>query len=146
MDTAKIVEILNELLAAEQGCVVSHLLRSASVLSEQSVAGLEIVRRVEREVQEHGAWLAGMINSLDSSPGLRRADTCTAGMHYRELERALPALREDCVRLRDLCTKAAGQVAQYPRALTLVERIGARHELHARALAELIPNPESKAS
>jgi len=140
MNTAKLVKILNELLAAQQGCVVSHLLRSALVLSGQSVAGLELVRRVEREVHEHGTWLAEMITSLEGTPGLRRADTRTAGVHYRELQQALPALREDCLRLRALCTQAAGQVADYPRAVTLVERIGARHELHARALAELTPS------
>ena len=146
MDTAKIIKILNELLAAEQGCVVSHLLRSASVLSEGSVAGLETARRVEREVQEHAAWLAEMVTSLEGTPGLRRADTRTAGVHYRELQRALPALREDCLRLRALCTRAAGQVVGHPRAVTLVERIGARHELHVRSLDELIAKPESKVS
>ena len=146
MDTAKIIKVLNELLAAEQGCMVFHLLRSASVRQAHSVAGLEIVRRVEREVQEHAAWLAEMVTSLEGTPGLRRVDTRTAGIHYRELHQASPMLREDCLRLRDLCTRAAGQVAQYPRALTLVERIGARHELHVRALGELLPNPESKAS
>ena len=134
MDTPRTIAILNELLAAEQDALLPHLLRSALVVSPTSAAELDTLRRIERETQEHSAWLAELILERDGAPALRPADTRVAGMHYRDLHHALPLLLNDCTARIDLYQRAAEQLGSDRDALALVDRIRTRHEQHRQTL------------
>jgi len=134
------------LLAVERDVLLPHLLRSALVVSRTSAAGLSVLRRLERETQEHAAWLAELILARDGSPGLCPADTRVAGVHYRDLHHALSLLLDDCSARIALYQRAAGQLDSDRDALTLVNRIRDRHERHREMLQTLASASSAAAS
>ncbi|MGB2984245.1 MAG: hypothetical protein WBE26_00030 [Phycisphaerae bacterium] len=136
MNTQTIVDILNELLALEQGSLASHLPEMTVFVSRLSVEGLNTVQRMARASEEHGALLAGAILQLNGVPGPRIADAQWADLHYQELHHVLPRLVVDREALIRKYTLAAAQADSEPRAAELISRILEHHQEELASLRQ----------
>jgi len=139
------VEVLNELLAAEQSAVCHRLLEATVFVSQLSMSEAQFVSRLAAECSQHTAWLADRVLQLGASPSMRRADVRTADLHFMDLHRAWPRLIENHRQLLDGCTLAAGQLASAAQSARLVGRIQARHVKQLEDLQHATAGPSTPA-
>ena len=132
-----IIDILQELLAAEQSCLVSRLIESDVFVSPLSAEGDVEMRRIAREIEEHSAWLVELLGKLRVAPGPRINDAHSADLHFQELTRALPRVKRDMESIIRLYAVAAPRVVAAPEAAEVVARITERHRAHLEILTRL---------
>ncbi len=141
MDSQTVIDILNELLVAEQQGLAHRLRESTVYISELAVGDAGRVRKLATQSDEHAEWLTNLILESGGSPGPRRGDVRSADLHYQELRHVLPRLARDQAELIRKYALACERVAAEPRTATLVARILARHQAHLDALRR--PGTES---
>ena len=92
MTEPMIIDVLNELLAAERSAPAHRLIESTVFVSRSAAEDIFVVRRMAEQSQQHAAWLTEVVLSLGGSPGLRIGDLSSAGLHFQELRSAMPYL------------------------------------------------------
>lgn len=137
MNTENIIDILNELLAIEQGRLATRLMESRPFVPPLSAGALRTIERMAGQSKEHDAWLVEAISILGGVPGLRMCDAATADLHYQRLDRAFPRLLADHEELTRKYALAAERVAAEPQAASVVQRILARHRDDLDVLRQL---------
>lgn len=138
MEPAAIVEILNELLAAEQRNLVTYLMDSTVFVSRLGMKELTLLEQMARDADDAGARLAEAIIALGGVPGLRTVDLAPADLHFQELHAALPRLAADRQALVDKYAIAGSRVGPEPVAAQVVGRIKERHADELARLTELL--------
>ncbi len=124
------IDILNELLAAEQTSIVERLLASTVFVSWASADEYPLVQRMTREVGEHCEWLGQLILDLRGGLHPRANDPASADLHYQELGSLLPRVIEDEKAIVAKYETAHPRLAAEPRAAEVVWSILARHREH----------------
>lgn len=137
MDLQTVVDILNELLAAEQRSLARRLVESTLFVSLPTMEDAKIVRHMADKSVEHAQWLTKQILDLEGVPGLRFGDVSTANLHYQELRHALPRLLRDHEELIRKYKLACGRLGSDSPDVQLVPRILARHQEHHDLLQRL---------
>lgn len=127
MAESAVLDILNELLAAEQRSLPVRMFESTVFVSQVSVDHCADVDRLARISREHSAWLSELILELGGALGPRIGDVTSADLHYQELHHVVPRLLRAQKTLVDLYVTAAQRVAAEPKARELVQRIITRH-------------------
>ncbi len=122
-----VLDVLNELLAAEQRSLPVRMFESTVFVSPLSVEQCADVERMARISREHDAWLSELILELGGALGPRIGDVTSADLHFQELHHVVPRLVHAQETLIDLYVAAAQRVAGEPKARELLERIIARH-------------------
>ena len=80
-----IIDVLNELLAAERSAPSYRLIESIVFVSRAASEDIFVVRRMAEQSQQHAGWLTEVILQLGGSPGLRIADMTSAGLHFLQV-------------------------------------------------------------
>lgn len=121
-----IIDILNELLAAEQRNVVTSLMESTLFVSHLSVSAHEVLRRMARSNHEHSQRLVEAILGQGGVPGVRLVTLKPADLHFQELSSVLPRVLAD---RRTLIGKyeVAQQRVKEPNTATILAQILDRH-------------------
>lgn len=138
MENVAIVEILNELLSAEQRNLVTYLMESTVFVSRLGMEELTLLQRMAKDADDAGAQLADAISRFGGAPGLRRVDLAPADLHFQELKIALPRLTADRQALVDAYTIADSRLANEPEAAAVVGRIKQRHADELSSVTELL--------
>ncbi len=139
MINKRAIDILRELLAAEDGSFASRLIESTLFVGADEADEDVLVRRIAREVSEHRSWLVDLLSAYGGMPGPRRGELRSADLHFLDVSRALPRLvanLEEVVRKYDAA--AALLPATAPGAVATVARIGQRHRANLEALQKLL--------
>ena len=134
MTDPMIIDVLNELLAAERSAPSERLVESTVFVSRASADDVIIVRRMAEQSQQHAAWLTEVILQLGGSPGLRVGDVTSAGLHFLELRSAMPYLLAESEGLVRKYHAAAARVSSEPQAVEVVGKILTRHEENRLAI------------
>lgn len=134
MDVYRAIDVLNELLAAEQRGLPRRLLEATVFISPPALGQLTAVQVMARQSEEHGAILADLIIRLGGVPGMRVGDTHSADLHFQHLHNAWPRLVGDRESLIRKYARAAEYVSFDPDAAEAVSQI---LESHRRELASL---------
>ena len=132
----KTIDIVQELLAAEQASVVLRLAESTVFVSPLSAPQALAVRRIASEINEHSAWLVDLLTHAGQSPGPRIGDLSSADLHFQEVSYALPRVTADVEHLTRLCERAA-QRSTDPTLAPVVARMTQRHRKHLETLQAL---------
>lgn len=133
----KTIDIVQELLAAEQASIALRLAESTLFVAPPSAAEASALGRIAGEMNEHSAWLADLLTAAGQSPGPRVSDLSTADLHFQEISFALPRLTADLTRLAHLCERAATEVATDQTVAPVVARMTERHRKHVETLEAL---------
>lgn len=133
----KTIDIVQELLAAEQASIALRLAESTLFVAPPSAPDSAALGRIADEINEHSAWLADLLTAADRSPGPRISDLSTADLHFQEISFALPRLTADLTRLAQLCERAATGVATDQTVAPVVARMTDRHRKHLETLQAL---------
>lgn len=137
MKSAQVIDVLNDLLAAESANLLPRLAESSAFVSWASADDVEGVNRMAAEEREHVEWLVEQILDLRGSPGPRIGSIDAASLHYVELHRLLPRVEHGEAALLRRYEAAAGLLAAAPPAAALVARIAARHRDHLQQLRRI---------
>ncbi len=143
MTEPMIIDVLNELLAAERSAPALRLIESIVFVSRGAADDVVVVRRMAEQSQQHAGWLTEVILQLGGSPGLRVADMTSAGLHFQELRSAMPYLLVQSEELVRKYNAASARVSSEPQAADLVGKILARHEENRLAIKARCEEPAS---
>ena len=143
MTEPMIIDVLNELLAAERSAPAHRLIESTVFVSRAAAEDIFVVRRMTEQSQEHAAWLTEVILQLGGSPGLRVGDMTSAGLHFQELRSAMPYLLTQSEGLVRKYTVAAARVSSESQAVDVVGKILARHKENRLAIKARREEPAS---
>ena len=133
----KTIDIVQELLAAEQASIALRLAESTLFVAPPSAAEASALGRIAGEINEHSAWLVDVLARAGRSPGPRIRNLSTADLHFQEISFALPRLTADLTRLAHLCERAATEVASDQAVTAVVARMTERHRKHVETLEAL---------
>ncbi len=128
MTEPMIIDVLNELLAAERSAPALRLIESTVFVSRAAAEDIIVVRRMVEQSQQHAGRLTEVILQLGGSPGLRVGDVMTAGLHFLELRSAMPYLLTELEGLVRKYHAASARVSSESQAVDVVGEILARHE------------------
>ena len=142
MSEQSIISILNELLTLEQAAPAPRLFESTVFVSQCSVEGWQIAKRIAKESQQHCASLADLIQDLGGTPGLRAQDVMTADLHFQELHSAIPRLIDEYESLISKYKIAVQHVASHTSATSLVNLILQHHQQQFSELQSLLKSTE----
>lgn len=137
MNNEIVIEVLNELLAAESASLLPRLGQSEIFVSWATADDLDDVQRILAEDQEHQSWLVEAINNAGGDPLPVLADINTTNLHFLELGFVLPKALEDRRRLLRFYESAASQVASNPAASETVGKIADRVRKQVEKLEKL---------
>jgi bacterioferritin (cytochrome b1) len=141
MTEPMIIDVLNELLAAERSAPSERLIESIVFISPAAAEDSVVVRRMAEQSQQHAAWLTEVILQLGGSPGLRVGDVMTAGLHFVELRSAMPYLLTEVEGLVRKYHAASARVSSEPQAAEVIGKILARHEENRLAIKARCDEP-----
>ncbi|MEK6797693.1 MAG: hypothetical protein AABZ12_01870 [Planctomycetota bacterium] len=134
----QVVDILNRVLSAEQGGLAERLLESTMFVSDASLQGAELVRRMAGESRRHCAALAGMVTLLGGAPASRRLDALSSDLHFQELGFVLPRVAAAEAALVFEYRSSASVLGDVPEAAKLVSGMADAHEKNLLQLRKLI--------
>ena len=134
MTEPMIIDVLNELLAAERSAPALRLIESIVFVSRAASEDIFVVRRMAEQSQQHAGWLTEVILQLGGSPGLRVTDMTSAGLHFQELRSAMPYLLVQSEELVRKYNAASARVSSESQAVEVVGKILARHEENRLAI------------
>jgi len=132
-DNARIVKLLNDLLAAEQRSVLPRVVEAAPFVKSDASAIAESIGRMVREESEHAEWLIESILAHGGSPAPTVADLTTCNFHYLELQYLLPRAVQSKEATLDAYEAAFMQIAE-GEVRSLLARIIDRHHGHLKEL------------
>jgi len=146
MDRQAVVDILNELLRAEQTSLIHRLLESMVFVGWASANQYAQVQQLAQEVQEHQAWLADAIFQLHGSVAPERPDLTLADLNYVELNYVLPRVLANENKIIARYEAASARLAGDSIAAETVNRILTRHRDHVTRLTQyqFIPPAEQR--
>lgn len=130
------VEIINELLAAEQASTVRRVVESTAFVSPLSARQASAVRNIAGEMADHGAWLVDLLSRAGRSPGPRFGNVRSADLHFLDISHALPRIIADFQRLANMCDRGA-RLVQDSDASSVIAKMAERHRTHAETLRKL---------
>ena len=137
MDTRRIVDILNDLLAMETGSCVARVREAGHYVSWPAAGKMGVLREMIEEDSGHERWLIDEMQRLAGSPRPRVLGIQTAGSHYIDAEFLMPRIIEEERRLAAAYRRAQSMVpSDATTTLRMLAGILARHEAHADRLAE----------
>ncbi len=93
MTHATLIDVLNDLLAAEQASLIHRLGESHPFVDETAAADWAAVEQLIADALAHERDLAEMIQRLGGTPSPSQHDTATGGLHYVALPHLMPELR-----------------------------------------------------
>jgi hypothetical protein len=138
MMNKRAIDILRELVAIEDACILSRMVESTFFVGPALAGGDALIRRMARDVVEHRGWLIHLLAQRGTMPGPRRSDLRTADLHFMDEMSALPRI---VANLEDVVRKyaAAGALlaSSAPWAVDTVSRIAQRHRANLEALRKL---------
>lgn len=145
MDTRRIVDILNDLLAMETGSCVARVREAGHYVSWPAAGKMGALREMIEEDSVHERWLIDEMQRLDGSPRPRALGIRTAGGHYLDAEYLIPTMIDEERRLVAAYRRAQSMVpSDATTTLRMLAGILARHEAHANRLAETdSPKPDA---
>ncbi len=108
MTHASLIDVLNDLLAAEQASLIHRLGESRPFVDEASVADWAAVEQLIADEVAHERDLAAMIQRLGGAPSPSNSATATGGVHYVALRHLMPDVRADLHALIVAYEAAAG--------------------------------------
>ena len=137
MDTRRIVDILNDLLAMETGSCVARVREAGHYVSWQAAGKMGALREMIEEDSAHERWLVDEMQRLAGSPRPRTLGIHTAGSHYVDAEYLIPTIIDEERRLVAAYRRAQSMVpSDATTTLRMLAGILARHEAHTNRLAE----------
>jgi len=142
MEDHTVIDVLKDLLAAEQQSLAPRLFESTMFVSRLDAGAYEVVCSSAQASREHCGALTELILDLGGQPAPRLADSSTANLHYLELHHALPRLVVDQQSLERKYANAAPRVAGEPRASDLVNHILERRRQDLVRLQSSAARPE----
>lgn len=129
-----IIDVLNELLAAERSAPAHRLIESTVFVSRAAAEDIFVVRKMAEQSQQHAAWLTEVVLRLGGSPGLRIGDLSSAGLHFQELRSAMPYLLSESDELVRKYKAASARVLSESQAVDVVGKILSRNEENRLAI------------
>ncbi len=93
MTHASLIDVLNDLLAAEQASLIHRLSEAQPFVDEASASTWVAVEQLIADGFAHERDLAEMIQQLGGVPSPSAHDTTTGGLHYSSLPHLLPDIR-----------------------------------------------------
>lgn len=133
MNDVEAIDILNDLLAAEQRSLLARLAEAQPFLSWAGADQAPILRQLVADQLDHQRRLTETIDALGGVPRIPTGDISSAGAHYIDIHHLLPKLLEDLRSMIDACGRASELLGNHPGGET-VSAIHARHEAHAKQL------------
>jgi len=137
MNNDKLIDLLNDILAAELRSLLPRLRESTVFVDWASADDLFAVNGMMNEELEHVAWLVDAINDVGGDPAPVTADIRSTGAHYLRLSYILPQVLRERRRALSLFESAAPQLAANDRASVVASRIIERKRRHVDHLAQL---------
>ncbi len=131
-----IIDILNELLAAEQRNVVTSLMESTMFVSGLTVRANEVLRDIARSSKEHSQRLVEAILDQGGVPGVRLVTMAPADLHFQEVSVALPRVLADRQALIQKYERAQQRV-QEPTTNAILVQVLDGHRTEEAALRAL---------
>lgn len=136
MTHASLIDVLNDLLAAEQASLIHRLGESRPFVDDASAADWTAVEQLIDDAHAHERDLATLIQQLGGSPSPSRHDTATGAIHYVSLRCLLPDVRATLQALIAAYDAASGTGS--PKADALVTR---NSTLYRRRQTAIEPTP-----
>lgn len=139
MASPEVLDIVNELLEREQGCVALRLNEAGTFVNRLSLRQGTLLRHMAQESREHVGQLASLVADLGGTPAPRVADIHATEMHYWGVNFALAHVVEDQEALIAIYAAAGARLGGEPRAQRIVGKILARHQARLAAIKALLP-------
>ncbi len=95
MTHASLIDVLNDLLAAEQASLIHRLGEARPYVDEAAAGDWAAVEQLIADEAAHERDLAAMIQRLGGAPSPSNAATETGGLHYVALRHLMPDVRAD---------------------------------------------------
>ncbi len=137
MNNEPVIDVLNELLAAESASLLPRLGESEIFISWASADDVDDVQCMLAEDREHQSWLVDAILNAGGEPLPALADINSTNLHFLELGFVLPRVFEDRRTLSGYYESASSVVASHPAASEIVGRIAGRIRKHVEKLEKL---------
>lgn len=138
MNTSRLIDLLNDLLAAEYGNMIQRLDECNPFVTWPAEEDRVIVTRMSADAKAYQRDLAALILKLRGSPRPPTFPTETGGVHYLNLSYLMPQVIAGVLSLIR-AYEAAGGTGQ-PEADGLMARILADHRRHLAELERLHSN------
>ena len=145
MTDQRVLDILNELLAATEKSPHACLAEAGVFFSSTGTQEYEALQRIGEEEQRYTAELADLLLELGGSPALGTPDFQTAHLHFLDLNFVLTEVLRSKERLLAAGESALGQLPGSTPAYQLVCRITAAHREHIALLKRLVARPRPPA-
>lgn len=142
MNDWEAIDVLNDLLAAEQRSLLARLAETRPFLSWAGAEQAPILRQLVADQRDHQRRLTETIDALGGVPRIPTGDISSAGAHYIDIHHLLPKLLEDLRAMIDASRRATELLGNHPGGET-VSAIHARHEAHAEqleAMSKYVPD------
>lgn len=137
MSNETVIDVLNELLAAESLSLLPRLRESTVFVSWASADDQQIVDRMIDGGREHQAWLIGVIRDLGGEPLPVRPDIHSGDIHFLELHYLLPRTLETERRLLTTYESAVHQASEVTPAASVIARIMERRRKYVEQLSRM---------
>ncbi len=146
MNTAPVIETLNELLGYESNSLLPRLADSTIFVSWATADEAEHISNIIDEDIEHQAWLVEAIRDLGGEPASASPDVRSAELHFLDLGYVLPRVLADRERLLRAYESAAARIGSNAHAAAVIAKITQRHRRHIETIANLIHRSEQPAA
>jgi len=137
MNDAVVIEVLNELLAAEQRAIAPRLFEADVFVSSASVAVAQLADQMAAQSAACQRTLAECVSRLGGEPRLRSGSLRSADLHFQELHHMLPRLIDDHGRLVAKYRAAGARLGDDPASAAMVARFLQAHEQVLDALTKM---------
>jgi len=146
MDTAPVIDTLNDLLSYESTSLLPRLAESTIFVSWASAGDAECVSTIIVEEIEHQAWLVEAISDLGGDPASPSPDIRSAEVHFLDLGYILPRVLADRKRLLSAYESAAARIGANAHAADIIAKITQRHRRHLETITNMIQRAEKPAA
>ncbi len=136
-----IIDVLNELLGAEQAYLLPRLAESGIFVAGPSTKDHTVIERMMLENARRREALASLIIESGGAPAPREADLESADLHFQQLDLILPRLLDRTRAVAAKYERAAGRVSSHLSASSLIAQHHAEHKTDIASLESMVAGP-----
>lgn len=133
-----IIDVLNELLGAEQSYLLPRLAESGIFVTQPSTKDHVVIERMTRGNARRREALASLIIESGGAPAPREADLESADLHFQQFDLILPRLLESTRAVAAKYVRAAGRVSAHMSAASLIAQHSAQHKDDIASLESMV--------
>ena len=134
----RIIDVLNELLGAEQSYLLPRLAESGIFVTQPSTNDHVVIERMMGANAQRREALVSLIIESGGAPAPRETDLESADLHFQQLDLLLPRLLESTRAVAAKYDRAAGRVAAQMSAASLIAQHNAEHKTDIASLESMV--------